>query len=94
MTIHGLKLELKRLRYPENCAKCINSLPKAITFDPTINISFSLVFWKLDIHIFLRTLRSTQLEFGKAFKYASKAEPEKEPRLLMSTLDPAATKGL
>ena len=27
MTIHGLKSELKRLKYPENCKKCI-STPK------------------------------------------------------------------
>jgi len=34
------------------------------------------------------------LEFGKAFKYASKFELGKKPRLLMSALDLAATKGV
>jgi len=49
MTIHGFKSELKWLKYLGNCAKHINSLPEAITFDPTIRISISLMFWKLDI---------------------------------------------
>ena len=49
MTIHWSKLELKRLRYLENCANRVSSLPEATTFDLTIGISFSLVLWKLDI---------------------------------------------
>ena len=48
-TIHGLKLELKWLRYPENCAKHVSTLPKAITFNLTIRFVISLVLWKLDI---------------------------------------------
>ena len=35
-TIHGSKLELKRLRYHENWAERISTLPEAITFDMTI----------------------------------------------------------
>ena len=80
------------MRYLENHAKCVNSLPKAITFDPTIEMSNYLVLWKLDIQIFLGTPRLTQSEFGKTFKYASKAKLRKKPRLLMSTSGPAATK--
>ena len=37
-TIHGLKSELKWLRYPENRAKCI------ITTDPTVGFPISLMF--------------------------------------------------
>ena len=48
-TIHGLKLELKRLRYPENRAKHVSTLPEAITFNLTIRFAISLVLWKLDI---------------------------------------------
>ena len=62
---------------------------KSITFDLTIGISTSLVFQKLEIQIFQETPGSTQLEFGKAFKYASEVEPVKKPRLLMSTSDSA-----
>ena len=88
MTIHWLKLELKRLRYLENCARHVSSLPKAITFDPAIGISFSLVLWKLDIQTFLGTSRSGQLEFEKTFKYATKFEPGKS-QLLMLVSTPA-----
>ena len=35
-TIHGSKLELKRLRYPKNRAKRISTLPETITFDLTV----------------------------------------------------------
>ena len=49
ITIHGSKSELKRLRYLENCAGHVNSLYEAITFDSTVGISISLVFWKLNI---------------------------------------------
>ena len=38
MTIHRSKSELKQLRYQENCAKCINTLLEAITFDPTVSV--------------------------------------------------------
>jgi len=44
MKIHGSKLELKRLRYFENHAKHVSSLLEAITFDPTVRISFCFVF--------------------------------------------------
>ena len=44
MTIHGSKSELKQLRYPKNCKKCINTLLKAINFDQTVGYSISLVF--------------------------------------------------
>ena len=60
MTIHGLKSELKQLRYPENRAKRISTLLEAITFDPTVGFSISLVFWKLDIYSFPRTPRLAQ----------------------------------
>ena len=43
-TIHGSKLELKRLRYWENCEKRVSMIYEVITFDPTIGISISLVF--------------------------------------------------
>jgi len=69
---HGSKPELKRLRYFENRAKHISSVPKVITFDLFVGISISLVFWKLDIHTFLRTPRPAQSEIGKTFKKASK----------------------
>ena len=39
--------------------------------------SISLVLWKLYIYRFPRTPRSAQSDFGKAFKYASKAKPGK-----------------
>ena len=68
MTIHGSKSELKQLRYPENRTGCVSSLPKTIAFDSTVGFSNCQVFWKLDIHTFPGIPRSTQLEFGKAFK--------------------------
>ena len=77
MTIYGLKSKLKRLRYPENCAEHINTLPEAITFHPTVVISISLVFRKLYIHTFPRTLRSAQSEFDKTFTYVIKTKIEK-----------------
>ena len=94
MTIHELKSKLNQLRGPKNRAKHISSLPEVITFDLTIEISFSLVLWKLDIHIFPGISRSAQSEFKKAFKYASEAELGKKPGLLMSALGPVPTKGL
>ena len=77
MTIHGLKLKLKHLRCPENCAKHVSMLLEAITFDLTVGFSISLVFWKLDIYIFLGTPRLVQSKFGKILKYASKVRLEK-----------------
>ena len=77
MTIHGLKSELKRLRYSENCEMHISTLPKVITFDPTILILMYLVFWKLDIHIFPGTPRSLQSKSGKTSKCATKVKTEK-----------------
>ena len=72
MTTHESKLELKQLRYPENCAGCVSLIFKAITFYLTIGFSSYLAFQKLDIQHFLETSRSSQFEFGKAFKKASK----------------------
>ena len=51
MTIHGSKSELKRFRYLENRAKHTSSLPEAITFDPSVVISISLVFWKDQLNL-------------------------------------------
>ena len=61
-TIHGLKSELKWLRYPENCKKCISTLPNTITFDSTIGFSIPLFFYKLDIQNFPRTPRLESLQ--------------------------------
>ena len=77
MAVHGSKSELKRMRYPNNRAKCISTLLESITFDSTIGFSIYLVFQKLDIQIFPEILRSAQSKSGKTFKYASKAGPEK-----------------
>ena len=65
------------MRYLQNRLKRISSLPKAITFDPTVEISFSLVFWKLDIQIFPRTPRSTQSSLERHPNMRSKSELEK-----------------
>ena len=43
-TIHGSKLELKQLRYPENRAKLICMLLETITFDSTVGFPIYLVF--------------------------------------------------
>ena len=84
MTIHGSKLELQRLKYPENRERHISMLPEAITFYPTIGFLISLVLWKLDIQSFLETPKLAQFESGKTFKYVSEVEPKKD-KLLMST---------
>ena len=68
------------LRYLKNHVEHISTLPKAITFDPTIGVSISLVFWKLDIHKFPRTSRSTQSESKKAIKYAIEVRTEKQEK--------------
>ena len=65
------------MRYLQNRLKRISSLPKAITFDPIVEISFSLVFWKLDIQIFPRTPRSTQSSLERHPNMRSKSELEK-----------------
>ena len=65
------------MKYLKNHAKCINILPEAINFYPTVGYSISLVFWKLDIQIFPGTLRSIQFESEKTFKYVCKARPKK-----------------
>ena len=67
-TIHGSKLKLKRLGYLDNRIGHISSLLEAINFDSIVGFLFSLVFYKLDIHTFLRTPRLAQLESGKAFQ--------------------------
>ena len=77
MTIYGLKSELKWLKYPENCVERISTLPESITFYPTIGISISLVFRKLYILTFPRTLRSAQSESDKIFTYLIKTKTEK-----------------
>ena len=59
-------------------------LTKAVTFDPTIGFSISLVFWKLDIQSFPRT--------PIAFKYAIKVKTkkrEKDKIADVSQVDPA-----
>jgi len=71
MTIHGLKLDLKRLRYLENCAKRVSLLPEAITFDLIVRFPISLVFRKLNIQKFTGTPKSTQSKSEKAFIKAS-----------------------
>ena len=73
MTIHGSKSELRWLRYPENRTKRVSTHPEAITFYPTVRFSISLFFWKLDIQIFPKTLKSVQSESRKTFKYMSEA---------------------
>ena len=93
-TIQESKSELKWLRYLENRAKHISSLLETITIDPTVRISFSLVFWKLDIQAFLEIPWSAQSKFTKAFKYATKSEPRKMTRLLMSASAPTHPIGL
>ena len=75
--IHGSKLELKRLKYLENHAKRVSMLPEAITFDLTIEVPISSIFWKLDIQTISGTLRSSQSKSGKTFKYAIKAKTGK-----------------
>ena len=57
-TIHGLELELKWLRYWENCEKHVSTLLKVITFDPIVWILIYLAFKKLDIQRFPGTPRS------------------------------------
>ena len=69
-------------------------LPEVITFDPTVGISISLVFQKLDIQKFLGTLRSTQSEFGKTFKYVIKFGWEKDEIADVSILNPMHVKGV
>ena len=77
MTIHGSKLKLKWLRYLENLAKCVNTLPMTITFDPTVGFSICLVLWKLDIQRFLGTTRSIESESGKPSNMLQKLDQEK-----------------
>ena len=74
MAIHGSKSKLKWLSYVENHEKYISMLPEVITFDLTVEFSISLVFWKLDIQIFLVLSQSNS---RKTFKYASKVETGK-----------------
>ena len=71
----------------------INSVSAAITFDPTVRISISLVFKKLKIHTFPGTPRSAQLEFGKAFKCAIKFGIEKLENDKIADISLAAPKG-
>ena len=91
MTIHGSKSELKRLRYLENHVERISRLPDAITFDPTVGISISLVFQKLYIQNFLGTPREAQSESRKAFKQVIKVRREKDEIANVSLVNTAAT---
>ena len=77
MTIHRLRSELKWLRYPENHAKRVNTLPETITFYPTARFSISLVLWKLDIQRFPRKPRLVQSKSKKTFKYMLEPGPRK-----------------
>ena len=65
------------MRYLENWAKHISTLPEAITFDPTVGFLIYLVLWKLDIQKFPGTLKAAQYNFRKAFKYVSEVESRK-----------------
>ena len=56
----------------------VNTLPEAVTFDPTIGILISFIFWKLNIQTFPGTPRSTQLESKNTFEYAIKVKWEKD----------------
>ena len=51
------------------------------------------MFWKLDIRIFLGTLRSVQLEFNKAFNYAIEFITEKLEKDKIADISPATLKG-
>ena len=77
ITIHGLKSELKRLRYWENREKHTSTLSRVITFDLIVRILISLVFWKLDIYSFLGTPRSPQSKSRKTSKCMFKRKIEK-----------------
>ena len=77
MTIHGSKSKLKWLRYWENCKQHISMLPDVITFDSTVGILISLIFWKLNIQIFPGKPRSPQSKSGKTSKWASEVKTEK-----------------
>ena len=76
-TIHGSKLELKRLRYWENYEKHISTLLTIITFDPTVGFLISLTLWKLDTHSFPGTPRLPQSKSGKTSKCASEVRTQK-----------------
>ena len=77
MTIHGLKSELKQLRYLESYSERFSSLFEAITFDPTVGFSKFQVFWKLYIHTFPLIPRPDWSEFRKASKSAAEDKTRK-----------------
>ena len=52
------------MRYPKNRVGGISLLPKAITFDPTVRFSVSLVFQKLDVQRFPIKPRSVNRSEG------------------------------
>ena len=56
----------------------VNTLPEAVTFDPTIGILISFIFWKLNIQTFPGTPRSTQSESKNTFEYAIEVKWEKD----------------
>ena len=68
MKAHGLKLELRRLRYHESSVKRVSLLPKPITFYSTIQFSRSQMIQKLDIHLIPVPSELGQSEPGNTFK--------------------------
>ena len=72
-----VEIEVNTIEYLENHVRHVSSLLEAITFDSTIGFSIALVFWKLDIHTFLRTPRLAQSNSGKASRYAIEVRREK-----------------
>ena len=93
MTIHGSKSELKQLRYLKDRVGRVSLLLEAISFDPTIGFSISLVFWKLYIHTFPETPRLAQSESRKVHRYAIKVREEKDKIADASVPDLAHPKG-
>ena len=73
------------MRYPENRAKRVNMIPKAITFDSTVEFPISLVFWKLDIQSFPRIPSSIQSKSRRPSNMRPNLDKKKKLELLMST---------
>ena len=90
MTTHGLKLELKRLRYLKNHTWRVSSLHTTITFYRWIfKMSSVLKTRYLDLPIGTKT---TQSNFGKAFKWANEVRTKKlkeKTRLMMLAYGPS-----
>ena len=77
---HGLKSNLKQLRYLKSYAKHVSLLLEAITFDPTVQFLKCRVLWKLYTNNFLVPLRSSWLEFRKASKLATKVKTKNKKK--------------